>query len=819
MNADFSNPLAVILPYNFNNLQDYPTEVLALRFQAWRSIIKDLVNYLKEYANVQEEIVRQQLRLQQAVGISSGNSGTSNSNNAPSHANHHSSNHNSSHKDDINAINKFFLPIGNGSIQDLPNILTRFHQQNVTNSSKTLKEINQIIIPKLDELRKDLLVKIKEIKNLQNDFKNSLGKEINETKNLLNSYTNAIELSNKLEHGTSPSSSANEHDISKFDPYLVKLKLDRQLKRQLLEENYLYEAYNNLQSAGGKLESIIVIEIQNYLKMFLELINNEHLTIPNFLVPNLSNGFLTKESNFEWDSFISKNLPSPSISLSAVSHNNSNVKNGTFIDLSFGSRKISDLSIPEIDSPLNIALREGWLERRSKFLKSYSSGYYVLTCNFLHEFKTPDRKKDQIPALSLLLDQCHVSEHSKDDGKSNGLYKFVVYTKSPGGIISKGHNLVFRTDTYKQMIDWYNDIKALTNLSTPAARARYVSKNFKHVKKISRNSSIVSSSTNAKSIKSGTTINSRIPNNALTPKQYGNHSNVLNSATTNNGYRSRPVSQSSSTAANNRLSSTFSQRNNNNSPRLANMINSDGTIITPVETYSEYQQQQQQQHQQHHPQQQHTPQDTPQQHHQQQPALEQSKSIPQMGGIAVQIQPNQPQQGYIPTAQSYQYYINHNNENQQTHPQQFYDPVQQQFYTISPSIQPQPQFFQTSPAQAPQRQYIPVNNGEQANNQNQGYTINTANYFPQQYLSAENIPGQLPYPINSQIQPSTSNVPSRPSLVSIENQPQNRDIINGNNQVVNQDGNISKSSINQGEVDTLNSKTINEEVKSIDKTK
>ena len=36
--------------------------------------------------------------------------------------------------------------------------------KNVVDGTKTLKDINGLIIPKLEELRKDLLVKIKEIK-------------------------------------------------------------------------------------------------------------------------------------------------------------------------------------------------------------------------------------------------------------------------------------------------------------------------------------------------------------------------------------------------------------------------------------------------------------------------------------------------------------------------------------------------------------------------------------------------------------------------------------------------------------------------------
>ena len=55
------NPLVISLPYTFSN-QDVPTEIMANRFSAWRSIIKDLVNYFKEYSSVQEEIIRQQSR-------------------------------------------------------------------------------------------------------------------------------------------------------------------------------------------------------------------------------------------------------------------------------------------------------------------------------------------------------------------------------------------------------------------------------------------------------------------------------------------------------------------------------------------------------------------------------------------------------------------------------------------------------------------------------------------------------------------------------------------------------------------------------------
>lgn len=764
--SDYHNPLSVIIPNSFPSQHDYPTEVIAQRFQAYRYIVKDLVTYLRQYASVQEEIVRQQVRLQLAAGSAPLSiSGSSGSRATSSHG----KTADKEAKDELSLINHYFLPIGNGSIQDIPTILTKFHQQNVQNGNKTLKEINQVIIPKLEDLRKDLLVKIKEIKNLQNDFKNSLAKEINETKALLNQFNHATDVANHLEllnsSGDSHHDGAHDVDSVKNDPYLVKLKLDRQLKRQLAEEGYLYDAYKNLQTSSEKLESIVVLEIQNYFRMFLGLIETEHSTLPNFLVPSLTNGFLAKEANFEWDSFIERNLPKASnISNSLVS--------GKFIDLTFPSRKISDLNIPHYDSLVNVAVREGTLEKRSKFLKSYSSGWYVLTCSYIHEFKTPDRRKDNTPVMSLSLDFCLVSEHSKNDGKLSGAYKFVLYSKLQNGLIHRGHNWVFRCDTYQSMIEWYNDIKTLTSLASPAARAKAMSKklqanNLALDKRVSRASSILSAG--ARSSKSNGTSTSKIQNR-LSPK--------ISNATSRSVAPSH--TQSITSTQNPRLSSTFSQKFQQ-SPKLSNLINSDGTIVTPIETQAD---------------------DT-------------YDEVDQNGDVTVTTQKSEPiNQASVPPAQSgsyltplafpvgqgfqnqvtpqqsvpqnYQYYVNQVTPQ----PQQFYDPVLQQFFTINaipalqvsllnpgegapqvngvtqgqnvPGDQPKPQYFPSSPQPNNGAQYFAASPNLQPQvapkspRLNQGHFIPVQNdgvmqynqfipHFPQQFN--EGVTGGPPYPV------------------------------------------------------------------------
>ncbi|KHC47714.1 hypothetical protein MEW_04598 [Candida albicans P60002] len=663
---------------------------MANRFSAWRSIIKDLVNYFKEYSSVQEEIIRQQSRLQQAVGQIT-NTANNNSN----------YNNNTTPNSEIEAINNFFLPIGNGSVQDIPNALFKFHQKNVVDGTKTLKDINGLIIPKLEELRKDLLVKIKEIKNLQNDFKNNLSKELNDSKSLISQYNQAIELANKLGStgNFSHITTLHEADSGKSDPYLVKIRLERQLKRQLVEENYLYDAYANLQNAGRQLESIVVLEVQNYVSMFLNLVNEENSNFSQHLLPNISNGFLSKESNFEWDAFIERNLPNV--------NNHGTISSGTFIDLNIPKRHLSDFVIKNFDSNLNVAIREGYLERRSKFLKNYTSAWYVLTCSYIHEFKSNDRKKDPQPVMSLPLDSCTVSDHSKNDGKLEGVYKFILTSKSHNTLMNKTHKWVFRTNTYQNMIEWFDSIKKMTSLPTPAARARTIEGGHGN----SNNGK-----TNVSDITSGHSISRVSSTNTARSPARSLKTVSTNTTSASQAYKHRSLNQVSS--SHKRLSSTFSQRNNNQSPRLTNMINSDGTIITPVDTDEDstkrssriYQQQKQQQQQQQQPQQQGP--STPNQ----QPGPYHLIPVDTMRNQQPQQQQQQQQQQFVNPPAGYQYYIP---SNAQQGVQQFYDPVQQQYYTITPTVPvnsnssnnqqpqqqqqaPQPQYFSTSPLPTPQ---------------------------------------------------------------------------------------------------------------------
>ena len=111
-----------------------------------------------------------------------------------------------------------------GGISDALHALRDFHRKSITEANKA-KTIEEDVIVQLTGLRSDLGQKIKEIKSLSGDFKNSVDKETEGTRRAVRDLQDALDAANP--------------DV-KNDPYLIRLGVDRQLGRQIEEENYLH---------------------------------------------------------------------------------------------------------------------------------------------------------------------------------------------------------------------------------------------------------------------------------------------------------------------------------------------------------------------------------------------------------------------------------------------------------------------------------------------------------------------------------------------------------------------------------------------------
>lgn len=194
-----------------------------------------------------------------------------------------------------NVINNTNAPAAfllEGGLNDANRILRDYHKQAWTEANKA-KEIETEVINQLSGLRADLGQKIKEIKSLSGDFKNSVEKEKETTRKCVAALEEALSLVD-----LDPSAIAG-----KGDPFVVRLGVDRQVERQIDEENYLHRAYLNLENSGRELESIVVGEIQKAYNALASILKRE--ADENYsTIERLRNGPITMPRDLEWNQFV-----------------------------------------------------------------------------------------------------------------------------------------------------------------------------------------------------------------------------------------------------------------------------------------------------------------------------------------------------------------------------------------------------------------------------------------------------------------------------------------------------------------------------------
>ncbi len=129
----------------------------------------------------------------------------------------------------INNTNAPSIFLSEGGINDANRMLRDYHRQSIMDANKA-RDIEEEIVIKLGNLRNDLAHKIKEIKSLSGDFKNSVEKEKEATRKAVGALEAALTMVD----------AEPETGIGKDDPYVVRLGVERQIEKQIDEENYLH---------------------------------------------------------------------------------------------------------------------------------------------------------------------------------------------------------------------------------------------------------------------------------------------------------------------------------------------------------------------------------------------------------------------------------------------------------------------------------------------------------------------------------------------------------------------------------------------------
>ncbi|KAJ5564773.1 hypothetical protein N7513_001015 [Penicillium frequentans] len=380
-----------------------PTEVLSTRFQAWRKILKDLIVFFKEVQKSYE--TRSKLFLSAS-----------------------------------NVINNQTTPaafLQSGGLADATEMLRNFHRQGYTEANKAV-EVEVEVISQLTGLRSDLQKKTKEIKSLSGDFKNTVEKEIDGTRKAVRHLHESLGLVD-----TDPSATSG-----KGDPFLMRLNVERQVEKQIEEENYLHRAYLNLENSGRELESIVVSEIQKAYNAYASILKREADEAYD-TVEKLRVGPISMPQDHEWNAFVANT--------------------DELVDPRIPPRNVESITYSGKDHPAAAEVRAGMLERKSKYLKSYTPGWYVLSPTHLHEFKSADRVEWQTPVMSLYLPEQKLGSHSNQDSSS---HKFMLKGRQTGAM-HRGHSWVFRAESHETMMSWYEDIESLIN-KTGEARDAFV---------------------------------------------------------------------------------------------------------------------------------------------------------------------------------------------------------------------------------------------------------------------------------------------------------------------------------------------------------
>ena len=216
-----------------------------------------------------------------------------------------------------------------------------------------------------------------------------------------------------------------------------------------------------MESSGRELESIVVGEIQKAYNALASILKREGDDAHN-TVELLRSGPIAMPKEAEWSQFVQHDPH--------------------FVYPNVPLRRVENIDFPGKHHLAAQEVRAGMLERKSKYLKSYTPGWYILSATHLHEFKSADKIYSQPPVMSLYLGDQKLGSHSQAGSSS---HKFMLKGKQSGSV-HKGHNWVFRAETYDTMMAWFEDIRNLTE-KTGEQRNDYVRKHARSVSASDRN--------------------------------------------------------------------------------------------------------------------------------------------------------------------------------------------------------------------------------------------------------------------------------------------------------------------------------------------
>lgn len=296
----------------------------------------------------------------------------------------------------------------------------------ITKSKEVEASLKKSILPQLNTVKADIDKHVKTIKNLGT-------KNIKEVEKAKTATQHAIET---LGTHVSSFSIADARRDYKTDPYVLHRLTMNALEDQVTKENNQLESVISFERNLQELESYIIDVMQQTISLLDSFIGDYSISTSD------TYGFLKETFNSivpvqEWENFVSG-------------------PNSLVIPYDTPKRSLENIEFSNMDAPPTKPVIQGFLERKEgKVLKSYSSAYYVVTPGkFFLQYASQDFVKDSAPELAFYIPDCQIDPLPP---RSGGKCKFQMQAKDVSRTIGLGsHNYSFKTNTYDELVAWYN---------------------------------------------------------------------------------------------------------------------------------------------------------------------------------------------------------------------------------------------------------------------------------------------------------------------------------------------------------------------------
>ncbi|KAK9766749.1 hypothetical protein K7432_003938 [Basidiobolus ranarum] len=375
-----------------------PSDIFEQRLYAWKSTIKQLIFYFQTIAETEQQSAR-------------GYSKAFSSMQVPLKEGHH------------------LLPVGSNGVQDVAAAVNSTTQQLVEYHTEFARCITDQTVGNLTRLKTEIKSRLLSTKKDLINHETNLGRERQNSAKLISEYDQACY--------TADGHSSPNGKPGPMDPWLVYNNLQKQLSKQIFEENSFHKTMLSTQKSLEIFEASIIETLKNTLESYYKWRSAnitkilEQINMANEVIAVLSPAH-------EWNAFFEKNKP-------------------PLIDPDSPETSIEAISYPNKDHPLTVPLKYGVMERQGGVFKSVKRDHCFLTSSgFLHGYPNSDPTAGS-PEFSIYLPSSVMRGYSESN------IAFEIAEKGSGGLFHRAeHTYVFRFLKREDLNEWWGAIREFT---------------------------------------------------------------------------------------------------------------------------------------------------------------------------------------------------------------------------------------------------------------------------------------------------------------------------------------------------------------------